>query len=199
MIDISKNLKAKESQAYERALVSANIDTMAKTLNYLIEHKIQTPEEFQIYVSGIRAEYELIRKELRSHEDTMLELSEKIKFTQNYKKTKAVYQAMMKATDKRQFMKDHEEDIIQYKAAEMYFSRKGIDPSILKLSELFEEYRELKQEKMTLKNALKPVQESLKELSIIGQNIEESLGMKMMERDKEEEQKRGRRQNRPVR
>ena len=70
MIDISKNLKAKESQAYERALVSANIDTMAKTLNYLIERKIQTPEEFQIYVSGIRAEYELIRKELRSHEDS---------------------------------------------------------------------------------------------------------------------------------
>lgn len=106
---------------------------------------------------------------------------------------------MMKATDKRQFMKEHEEDIIQYKAAEMYFSRKGIDPSSLKLSELFEEYRELKQEKITLKKALKPVQESLKELSIIGQNIEEALGMKMMERNKEEEQKRGRRQNRPVR
>lgn len=199
MIDISKNLKAKQSQAYERALVSANIDTMARTLNYLIQHQIQTPEEFQAYASGIQTEYEWLKKDIRSQEEAMLELSEKIKFTQGYQKGKALFRAALKAADKKQFMKEHEEEIILYKAAEMYFAKQGIDPASLKLQELFEEYRERKQEKLSMQNALKPLRQSLKELKVVEQNIEEALGIKMTEEDGQEEKKNDRRKDHPVR
>ena len=37
IVDISKNIKAQESRAYNQALVRSNIDTLVKTMNFLTE------------------------------------------------------------------------------------------------------------------------------------------------------------------
>lgn len=178
LIDISKNIKAKQSKGYEQALVRANIDTLVKSMNYLIKHNIQNPEDFQNYASGVIAEYELLRKEIRDQETAMLDLSEKIKFAQNYKKYKSVYKESLIAKNKNDFMKLHEDEIIQYKAAEIYFKQKDITPQSVNLSALFNEYKERKQEKQSVQNMLKIVKASLKELQTVEKNIEEALAIK---------------------
>ena len=86
LVDISKNIKAQQSKGYAQALVRSNINTLVKTMNFLIEHKLTTSEDFQVYADGKKAEYSLYRKDIRKIENELLELSEKIKFTQNYKK-----------------------------------------------------------------------------------------------------------------
>lgn len=65
LVDISKNIKAQNSKAYERALVRSNIDTLVKSMNYLIRHNIVTPEDFAVYASGMKAEYELTRRNIK--------------------------------------------------------------------------------------------------------------------------------------
>lgn len=191
LIDISKNIKAKQSRGYEQALVRANIDTLVKSMNYLIKHNIQNPEDFENYASGIRAEYELLRKEIRNQEAAMIDLSEKIKFAQNYKKYKSVYKESLTAKNKSDFMKLHEDEIIQYKAAEIYFKQNEIAPQSVNLSELFNEYKNRKQEKQSAQNMLKTVNASLKELQIVEKNIEDALAIKLASGEKGESGKNG--------
>lgn len=90
LVDISKNIKAQQSKGYAQALVRSNINTLVKIMNFLTEHKIITSDDFQIYADGKKAEYFLCRKDIRNIESELLKLSEKIKFTQSYKKNAPV-------------------------------------------------------------------------------------------------------------
>lgn len=185
LVDISKNIKAQNSKAYERALIRSNIDTLVKSMNYLIRHNIVTPEDFAVYASGMKAEYDLNRRNIKRLENDLLDMSEKIKFTQNYKKYKSVYLQSVKEKQNREFYHEHEEEIVQYKAALIYFERNGIIPDEIKLSDLFNQYKVMKEEKDEIKKNFIPVKEAYKEMNIVKKNIEESLGYKIVEIDEE--------------
>ena len=111
LVDVSKNIKAQQSKAYEHALIRSNINTMVKTMNFLISHKITTSEDFQIYADAKNAELSLYRKDLRNIESELMELSEKIKFTQNYKKNAHVYYEAKRAKDPAAYAREHEDQI----------------------------------------------------------------------------------------
>ena len=184
LVDISKNVKAQQSKGYEQALVRSNINTLVKTMNFLIQHKITTPEDFQIYAEGKKAEYSLYRKDSRKIEMELLELSEKIKFTQNYKKNAAVYYESRRAKNPAAFAREHEDQLILFKASEMYFERKQLNPKELNLAEMFERYKELKAEKEGLSKRSSSVKREIDELDRVAQNIETALGISFDESDK---------------
>ena len=116
----------------------------------------------------------------------MLDLREKIKFTQNYKKNKAVYLQSLSAKDRQEFYRNHEGEIVQYKASLIYFERAGINPAKLNLNNLFQEYKSLKQEKIENDNLYKTSKERKYDLDIIKQNIEYILRLQQAEeREKE--------------
>lgn len=181
LVDISKNVKAQQSKGYEQALVRSNINTLVKTMNFLIQHKITTSEDFQVYAEGKKAEYSLYRRDSRKIEMEMLELSEKIKFTQNYKKNAAVYYESKRAKDPAAFAREHEEQLVLFKASEMYFERKQLNPKELNLSEMFEQYKTLKMEKVELSKRSNSVKKEVDELDRVAQNIETALGISLDE------------------
>lgn len=184
LVDISKNVKAQQSKGYEQALVRSNINTLVKTMNFLIQHKITTPEDFQIYAEGKKAEYSLYRKDNRKMEMELLELSEKIKFTQNYKKNAAVYYESRRAKDSAAFAREHEDQLVLFKASEMYFERKQLNPKELNLAEMFERYKELKAEKEGLSKRSNSLKREIDELDRVAQNIETALGISFDESGK---------------
>lgn len=184
LVDISKNVKAQQSKGYEQALVRSNINTLVKTMNFLIQHKITTPEDFQIYAEGKKAEYSLYRKDNRKIEMELLELSEKIKFTQNYKKNAAVYYESRRAKDPAVFAREHEDQLVLFKASEMYFTRKQLNPKELNLAEMFERYKTLKAEKEELAKRSNSVKKEIDELDRVAQNIETALGISLDESGK---------------
>ena len=186
LVDISKNIKAQQSKGYEQALVRSNINTLVKTMNFLIEHKITTSEDFQIYADGKQAEYTLYRKDVRKIESELLDLSEKIKFTQNYKKNAAVYFESQRVKNKAAYAREHEDQLVMYKAAEIYFDRKQIDPKSIDLRELFERYKELTQEKAEIGKRSKSLKNEISELDRVAQNIEKALGLQFNEVNAEE-------------
>ena len=186
IVDISKNLKAQQSKGYEQALVKGNINTLVKTMNYLIQHDLKTPEDFDKHYSAVIDDFNFAKKNRKKISLEMLDLSEKIKFTQNYKKNKAVYLQSLSAKDRQEFYRNHEGEIVQYKASLIYFERAGINPAKLNLNNLFQEYKSLKQEKIENDNLYKTSKERKYDLDIIKQNIEYILGLQQEEeREKE--------------
>lgn len=179
LVDISKNIKAQQSKAYEHALIRSNINTLVKTMNFLIEHKITTPEDFQIYADGKNAEYSLYRKDMLKLESEMLELSEMIKFTQNFKKNAHLYYESRRAEDPAAFAREHEDGFVLLKASEIYFERKGLKPKELNLAEMFERYKELNAEKEDLAKKQKSLKKEISELEVAAENIEQAIGESM--------------------
>lgn len=181
LADISKNIKAQQSKAYEHALVRSNINTLVKTMNFLIEHKITTPEDFQVYMDGKNAEYLLCHKDIINLENKMLELSEKIKFTQNFKKNAHLYYESRRARDQAAFAREHEDQFILLKASEIYFERKGLKPTELNLAEMFENYKSLKTEEDDLIKKQKSLKKEIRELEIVAENVEQAIGVSLIE------------------
>ncbi len=58
IIDISKNIKARESLHYGQALVRSNINTLVKTMNFLIKNNLTTTGEFANYYNSQMDTYE---------------------------------------------------------------------------------------------------------------------------------------------
>ena len=181
LVDISKNIKAQQSKGYEQALVRSNINTLVKTMNFLIEHKITTSEDFQVYEEGKQAEYSLYRKDIRKIENELLYLSEKIKFTQNYKKNASVFYESKRVKNQSEYIRKHEDQIVLFKASQLYFERKQINPKELNLAEMFEQYRALKTEKEELAKRCEPLKKDIDELDRVAKNIETALGMNFKE------------------
>lgn len=176
LVDISKNIKAQQSKAYENALIRSNINTLVKTMNFLIAHKITTSEDFKIYAEFKNAEYSLRRKDIRKLESEMMELSEKIKFTQSYKKNAHVFYESKRARDPAAYAREHGDELTLFKASEIYFQRKQLKPNEINLAELFERYKELSVEKKALDRKNGMLKQEIKELDVVAENIEKAIG-----------------------
>lgn len=195
LVDISKNIKAQQSKAYEHALVRSNINTLVKTMNFLTEHKITTSEDFQVYADGKNAQYSLYRKDIVKLENDLLALSEKIKFTQNFKKNAHLYYDSRQAKDQAAFVREHEDQFVLLKASEIYFERKGLKPKDIKLAELFENYKSLKAEKDDLVKKQNSLKKEIQELEVVAKNIEQAIGEKMMEESRNNDSDMGKNSN----
>lgn len=186
LVDISKNLKAQQSRGYEQALVRSNINTLVKTMNFLTEHKLTTSDDFTVFEEGKQAEFSLYRKDIRRVENELSDLSEKIKFTQNYKKNAEVFYES-KRNANPDFAREHEEEIVLFKASEIYFNRKQLNPKELNLGEMFRHYKELKAEQSALLKQSRFLKKELNELEIIKRNIAEALNLNIEKREGKEE------------
>ena len=199
LVDIKKNIKAQQSKGYEQALVRSNINTLVKTMNFLISHNLTTSEDFQNYTEGKQAEYSLYRDDINNLENEMLELSEKIKFTQNYKKNVAVYYESIRAKDPTAFAREHEEQLVLFKASQIYFERKGLKPKEFNLKEMFEQYKVLRTEKEALEKNSNSLKKEIRELEVVAENIEQSIGVNMRENventEREDRQKKKNKEN----
>ena len=189
LVDIKKNIKAQQSKGYEQALIRSNINTLVKTMNFLIEHKLTTSEDFQIYADNKNTEYSFCRRDIKKIESELMDLSEKIKFTQNYKKNAAVFYDSKRAKNKREFIREHESQIVLFEASEIYFKKKQLNPKEINLSELFERYKALKEEKQVLLKKSGSLKNEIDELNRISQNIENALDLHFDESVKQQDNK----------
>ncbi len=72
----------------------------------------------------------------------------------------------------------------------MYFERIGENPDALNLSDLFAQYKELKQDKSADEKLYKEIQDEIKKLDVIRQNVEETLKIELVKKEDEKEQAR---------
>lgn len=192
IVDISKNIKAQKSAGYEHVLIRSNLDNLVKTMSFLNEHKLTTVEDFEKYYDSIKKEYDFYRNDIKKLDNKMLGLSEKIKFTQNYKKYRKLYLASLYQSPGSEFFQKFESELVLYKASLIYFERNEISPDLLNLSDLFEEYRGLKELKADTKKSYKKYNDMMKELNVVKENIASVLGEDISSKSAEGKEKKNR-------
>lgn len=127
----------------------------------------------------------LYRKDIRRIESELMDLSEKIKFTQNYKKNAHVYYESKRAKDPAAYAREHEDQLVLFHASEIYFKRSQIKPKEINLADLFERYRELSAEKAELYKKCNILKRDIKELETVADNIEKAIGEEITGKDEE--------------
>lgn len=187
LINISKNVKAQESKGYEHALVMANINTMVKTMNYLQANGITTATE----LAGKISEMELLKSDLEKNLKDMdvfkKQLSEKIKFSQNFVKyRKTAIEAQSKLPGDI-FLTEHKNEILAYNVAAIYMEKNNIDTSWLDIKGMIAEHKEMLAQKKILKSEFDEINKKLGELHLIGRNVEEILNIKILEENSKSE------------
>ena len=116
-------------------------------MNFLINNNLKTGEDFGRYYNGILAEYKLIHNDIENYDTKLYKLSEKIKFLQNYKKYHNLCMAAKRAGTNSTFYKEHENEILLFETAQLYFESINENPDTLNLADLFEKFKEVKQDK----------------------------------------------------
>lgn len=190
IVDISKNLKSMESPAYKRVVVKGNMNNLAETLNYLMKHNLRTTEQLEDKINEVFKTYNDSEKSLKDIEEQMQTLSEKIKFTQNYFKYGKEGRRAKCEPNNSEFLKENEQQILLFNAAEIYMNRKSVNVKELNLKAMFDEYKEVKIKYDILNKEKKSVQNIIKELRIIQSNIEMTLNVKLQVDTEKERQDR---------
>lgn len=181
LANISENIKAQQSKGYEQALIRSNINNLVKSMNYLIRHKVESIEDYKSFSAGLMAEYNMARKSIKKLDDDLIDLSEMIKFTKNHREHKSVYKKFTNAEKKEEFYQANQDAILQYQVAMVFFEKREIAPASVNLPDLFEQYRQKKQERTELYNTYSSLKKDVKEMQTVGQNLERALGISIME------------------
>ena len=132
--------------------------------------------------------YKLIHNDIENHDNKLYKLSEEIKFLQNYKKYHNLCMAAKRAGTNSTFYKEHENEILLFETAQFYFESINENPDTLNLADLFEKFKEVKQDKTAVEKVFKDLKKQLKELDTIRQNVETTLGIELLKEEKKEEQ-----------
>lgn len=189
IVDISKCLKAKDSVAYKRAVVRGNINSLAETMSYLQKNNLKTTEQLEDKINEVSKTFRNNNNSIKDMKKEMQKLSEKIKFTQNYFNYGKIAREAKSMLPGSTFLKEHEQEIILYHAAEFYMKRENVNVKELNLKGMFDEYKQTKMKHDMLSKENTFIKNMLKELKIVQQNIEATLDIKLAVENNEKSKK----------
>ena len=186
--DIQNSIKAQESRGYEQWAKIHNLKQAAKTLNFLIEHKIEQYADLTAKIAEITAASEQAADSLKAVEKRLADMAVLIKNVTTYQKTKPVYDAYRKAKNKSSYRADHERAIILHEAAAKALQGLQIGGKFPSVAVLQGEYEKLQAQKEALYADYGKLKKQVKEYDVIKRNIDSILRQdKEPERVKETE------------
>ena len=175
LIDIQAKLCEGKGVGYERWAKKFNLKQMARTIAFLQEHQLLNYATLSEKASAASERYSRLSAEIRDAEKRMTEIQ--IMRTQiiNYAKTRETYTAYRKAGYSKQFLSEHESDILLHKAAKRYFDKQGLErlPSVRSLQE---EYADLMARKKTAYTDYHTARSEMKEMLTAKANVDQILG-----------------------
>ena len=116
-IDLENSVKAQQSAGYEKWAKLHNLKQVARTLNFLTEHEIDSYPDLESRVAEITAASTEAAAALKAAERRLAEMSVLIKDVATYKELRPLVQEYQRAADKKQFRRRHEGTLILYEAA----------------------------------------------------------------------------------
>ncbi|MDD3228329.1 MAG: relaxase/mobilization nuclease domain-containing protein [Oscillospiraceae bacterium] len=189
LIDIQAKLQAGKGGGYERWAKVYNVKQMAKTVNYLREHKLLYIDELTARTADATARFNTLSAQIKTAETRMAEIAVLKTHIINYSKTRDIYTAYRKAGYSKKYLAEHEGDIILHKAAKKAFDELGMK-KLPTVKSLQEEYTHLISEKKAAYADYRTARDEMRELLIHKQNIDAILGRDEHKAEKEKEQER---------
>ena len=175
LIDIEAKLSEGKGGGYERWAKVHNLKQMAQTINYLREHGLLDLNELQKRTSDITAKYHGLLDKIKLVEARIKEIAELKTQIINFAKTREVYAAYKKSGYSKDFLVEHETEILRHKAAKKTFDGMNLQklPTIKNLND---EFSGLVAEKKNLYHEYTSVRDEMRELLIHKSNVEKIIG-----------------------
>ena len=143
----------------------------AKTLNYLVEHGIDSYEALDGRLAELNAAVDDSLAFIKTVEGRIAELNLIAKYAATYRKCRPVYNRYRKSEDKEKFLRGHESEIILFEAAARELKRLGAVP--LPAAEKLEaELKELTARKGALYAQYTAAKRQAKEYNTIKRNLD---------------------------
>ena len=175
IIDIQNCIKAQESKGYEHWAKINNLKQASKTLNFLTEHNISSYAELESRIEEMRRDFDDTADKLKSTEHRLNNVNILRKNISTYKALRPIYDEYTKAKDKARFEKQHQREIILFKAAHKYLSEIQTDGKLPTLESVNIERMELEEQKQKLYADYRKAKKELSEIDIIKANVDAML------------------------
>lgn len=155
-------------------------------MNYIQEHHLEYGNLAR-KVSEATTQYNALSAQIKAAEKRMGEISVLRKHIINYSKTREVYVAYRKSGYSKDYLAEHESEILLHRAAKKAFDELGLSKIPTKKS-LDLEYAQLLEEKKETYGQYRQVREEMKEVTIIKHNIDKLLGYQDIEKSEPEQE-----------
>lgn len=177
IIDIQNCIKAQESKGYEHWAKINNLKQASKTLNYLTEHNINSYSELESRIDEMRRSFDDTADKLKSTEHRLNNTNILRKNISTYKALRPIYEEYTNAKDKARFEKQHQREIILFKAAHKYLSEVHTDGKLPALETVNAERMELEEQKQKLYADYKKAKKELSEIDVVKANVDTMLNV----------------------
>lgn len=177
IIDIQNCIKAQESKGYEHWAKINNLKQASKTLNYLTGHNISSYAELESRIDEMRHSFDDTADKLKSTEHRLNNTNILRKNISTYKALRPVYEEYTNAKDKARFEKQHQREIILFKAAHKYLSETQTDGKLPALETVNAERMELEEQKQKLYADYKKAKKELSEIDVVKANVDTMLNV----------------------
>ncbi len=174
LVDIQSKLREGKGAGYAHWASVFNLKQMAKTLNYLTEHKLLDDADLAEKFSDVTARYEDLSARIRAAERRMKEISLLKTHIVSYAKTREVYAAYRRAGYSKKFRAEHENEILLHQAAKQFFDESGLK-KLPPVKELQAEYAGLLAEKKSAYAGYRQAREERRDLLIVKANVDRIL------------------------
>ena len=141
LVDIQAKLQAGKGAGYEHWAKVFNLKQMAQTMNYLTENRLLEYAALVERAAAVVDRFTKLSDQIKGDEKRIGEITVLRTHIINYSKTRDVYIEYRKAGYSKQFLTEHEGEILLHKAAKKAFDELGINklPTVKKLQSEYAE------------------------------------------------------------
>lgn len=188
LIDIEKKLREGKGKGYEIWASRNNTSTMAKTMVYVKEHKLENYAAMDDMISRMSAQRDKLKQKIVKVDIRMNELARQRKTITTYRRTRDVYVQYHESGWSKQFYKEHMQEIDSHlEAKKAYDAVQGKMPT---LKDISAEFDLLRLQKQVDREAYHVLQAELREALNVKSNIDQ---ITRDEQEDKEQQKRNHR------
>ena len=186
LIDIQEKLAQGKGAGYAYWAKKFNLKQMAQTVAYLQEHGLMDYGTLSEQAEAATVRYHEFSDKIKAAETRMAEIAVMRTQIVNYARTHDTYVAYRKAGYSKQFLAEHEGDILLHKTAKKHFDELGLKklPTVKALNA---EYAALLAEKKAAYGEYRKTRENMKELLTAKANIDRIVGKEIQERNAQKE------------
>ena len=132
---------------------------------------ITSIEELDRKIASYKEQEQTLNSNIRSAEKQIIDLSEIIKYADQYIENKPYHDRYQKSHDPDRYLRNHESAILLFSGAEQILHQKGIDLTTTDPNIIKKQYQVLLADKQKLVLSLKDIKNELRTLEQIRQNV----------------------------
>lgn len=175
IIDLEKNEKAKNSDAYARWIKIHNLQVQAKTFSFMSEHGLLNSTELDEEYELMTKQFRECRSQMKSTEAELKEVNHRLRLLGRYFKGKRAYLEYCRCGKQPVFLKEHQSELELYEAASRELREIYGDQKLLGVKELKEQKVILQSQKDAQYEAFKEIRKQWMDLGKVIRNRDSFL------------------------